>query len=239
MGAFTGLTQGKIAKMEMTVKYRVEQHVCTEYRNKQMVGKSCGPILLKFGSQYVIHTTGFSNNGDSGALVLTTSACPQPVGMVVAGNSSTSIVSPISSVLSSLEEAGGLQPNSLSIVPDGGCAPSNQVEVDLPSGGTQFMDGTVPDPDVAQALNALPDFTGLYLVQTLMSEGVVNGVGIDLSTSTASLDVIADDGSYMGQSDLSWAQLYFQGSSFEGVPVEVSEIDIVDVPGADYAVPLQ
>jgi hypothetical protein len=60
---------------------------------------------------------------------------------------------------------------------------------------------------------------------------VVDGVAIDFSTTPASLDVTADDGTINSESDA----VYVQGlvpSSFEGVPVEVTTVDVIDLTGA-------
>jgi len=120
----------------------------------------------------------------------------------------------------------------------GGCTPTGQVEVELPDGSTKIVDGTVPDPDVLQAINARLHFLGTWRIQVLMFLGVVVGVGIDLSAHPASLDVVADHGTFLGVSDVSYAQSLLP-SSFEGVPVQVTKIDTVDLTdgGSAYSVP--
>jgi hypothetical protein len=50
-------------------------------------------------------------------------------------------------------------------------------------------DPAVTDPDVVQALVALPDLTG-QLSFWINYEGYIDGIGIDLSGTTAALDFI-------------------------------------------------
>ena len=78
------------------------------------------------------------------------------------------------------------------------------------------------------ALNALPDFLNSLWVYVLMQDGVVDGVAIDFSTSPASLDVTADDGTVNGESDAAYAASLIP-NSFEGVPVEVTKVQVIDL----------
>ncbi len=88
-----------------------------------------------------------------------------------------------------------------------------------------MQDATIADPDVAQALTVLPDFTAYVAI--LIDDGVVDGVGIDLSGSTAALDVVWDS-----QTDENDATVPPIPSSYEGVPVEQHIIQTVDLTTA-------
>jgi hypothetical protein len=93
----------------------------------------------------------------SGALVLTTGPCPQPVGVLVAGSGENGIavVESIGTTLQALQTAGGY--SSLSVVPGGGCTPSTAEVEDTTTGDVSLEDPTVADPDVATALVARAD----------------------------------------------------------------------------------
>jgi hypothetical protein len=78
------------------------------------------------------------------------------------------------------------------------------------------------------------DFLSGGWVPVLMDDGVVDGVAIDFSTSPASLDVTANDGTYDGADDKALAESLLP-NSFEGVPVEFSTTDVVDLTGSGGA----
>ncbi|MGC1344044.1 MAG: hypothetical protein WA854_17055 [Candidatus Binataceae bacterium] len=61
-----------------------------------------------------------------------------------------------------------------------------------------------------------------------MADGVVDGVAIDFSTNPASLDVTANDSTYDGVDDKTMAEDLLP-TSFEGVPVEFSVTDVIDL----------
>jgi hypothetical protein len=181
--------------------------------------------LITVLNNFEVKGKDFGDPGNSGALVTTLGPCPQPVGMAVAekDDGSAAVVTAIPKVLQALNTAGGY--SGLSIVAGGGgCTPSTS-QIQVPGGSSAdftLQDATIADPDVAQALTVLPDFT--QYVAILIDDGVVDGVGIDLSGSIASLDVVWDS-----QTDEDDATIPPIPSSYEGVPVEQDIIGNVDL----------
>jgi len=223
MGPATQLTKGKVKKILKMVKYEICAHTPTS-------GSACGEARIMFGTHIVVTpvqpSTVFDGFGDSGALVLTTGSCPQPVGMVVGGNSTSTFVAPLAAtgsipgVLQALQTAAGSSSSFVVVPGGGGCTATGQAEVVLGDGSIEAVDATVPDSDVLKALNALPDFLNTGLLPIFLTYGMVDGVAIDFSTTPASFDVTADDGTIQGESDATYVQSLVP-TSFDGVPVEV------------------
>ena len=88
-GRTTGFTTGTIgAFADVNVQYQ----------------SSCGSgkkFVISYNDQIVINASGFSAGGDSGSLIASNdgSSCKQPVGLLFAGSSTTTIANPISDVL--------------------------------------------------------------------------------------------------------------------------------------------
>jgi hypothetical protein len=138
--------------------------------------------------------------------------------VVVRGAAAHAIVTALPWVLQELESAGGY--SSLSVVAGGGgCTPSTG-EIELPDGtGYTMEDPTVADPDVVEALAALPDLTSQ--LNFWIQQGYIDGIGIDLSGTTAALDVVWDSASVETP--------YVVPAMFEGVPTENDVIETVDL----------
>jgi len=223
-GAASGNNTGKvISKMLMTEGIKGCQRIKTA---KAETAASCGYAVRKVANCFEVKAaTGyFSEAGDSGALVLTSGPCPQPVGILIAGTAGTAvtIVGAIGPTLQALMSAGGY--SSLSVVPGGGgCTPTTaEVEVD---GVTTLEDPTVADPDVAQALVVRADFMNDPLIALMLNLGTADGVGIDLSVSPAALDIIVDSAA-----DLDPYHTVIP-ASYEGVTVEQDVINTIDTSG--------
>ncbi len=215
--ASTNNTAGHVvSKMLMTEKVKGCQYISTTGSTT----KNCGYSELKIGNSFEVKIK--NKPGDSGALVLTTGPCPQPVGVLVAGENGLAVVESIGTTLQALQSAGGY--SSLSVVPGGGgCTPSTAEVEDTTTGDVSLEDPTFADPDVAEALVARADMlSNDSLVTAMMNDGYVDGVGIDLSGSTAALDIIFDS-----SSELSGLGYLFP-TSYEGVPVEQSVINTID-----------
>jgi hypothetical protein len=90
-GRTTGTTTGTIASINTSVK--------VQYQLNCGSGKK---FTLSYTNQVLINSTTFSAGGDSGSLIVTNSSCHQPVALLFAGSSSTTIANPISEVLSKL-----------------------------------------------------------------------------------------------------------------------------------------
>ena len=95
-GRTTGFTTGSISSINTTVSVRYP--------------KSCGGgggTLFTFTNQVVINSSTFSAGGDSGSLIVSNDNCHQPVALLFAGSSSSTIGNPISLVLSRVSAALG------------------------------------------------------------------------------------------------------------------------------------
>ncbi|HJQ23409.1 MAG TPA: hypothetical protein VKA60_05795 [Blastocatellia bacterium] len=95
-GRTTGFTTGSISSTTTTVSIRYP--------------KSCGAsggTLHTFTNQVVINSTTFSAGGDSGSLIVSNDTCHQPVALLFAGSSSSTIGNPIGQVLSQLSTSLG------------------------------------------------------------------------------------------------------------------------------------
>jgi hypothetical protein len=88
-GRTTGLTTGAISSFaDVNVQYQT----------------SCGSgkkFVISYQNQIVINGSGFSAGGDSGSLIVSNDPnfCKQPVGLLFAGSSTTTVANPISDVI--------------------------------------------------------------------------------------------------------------------------------------------
>jgi hypothetical protein len=88
-GRTTGTTTGTIASLNTSVY--------VQYQDRCGRGRS---FVVSYVNQIVINGSGFSAGGDSGSLIVTSSSCHQPVGLLFAGSSSSTLANPIGEVLS-------------------------------------------------------------------------------------------------------------------------------------------
>jgi hypothetical protein len=95
-GRTTGTTTGTIASVNTSVN--------VQYQKGCNKGKK---FTVSYTNQVVINSTTFSAGGDSGSLILSDNSCHQPVALLYAGSSSTTIGNPIGEVLSKLDAALG------------------------------------------------------------------------------------------------------------------------------------
>jgi hypothetical protein len=220
-GATSGYTKGVIKEVNVPVKVNACQHFPYDYDENG----SCDPVDIYFSNTITVNGSDsgvFSQSGDSGSLALTRGACPQPVGMVIAGKGGESSLSPIPLVLQNLQSNGGF--SSLSLVPSPGGCGTTAIQISTGSSDSDYAleDGTVGDPDTIQAYVSLSDFVNSFGVQYEMMIGNVDGVAIDLSGSTAQFDVKFESSSEFDAAD------WYIPTSFEGTPVEQSVIDTFD-----------
>ena len=95
-GRTTGFTTGTIASINTSVSVQYT--------------KSCGggqKFVVSYTNQVVINSTTFSAGGDSGSLIVTNNAAHNPVALLFAGSSSTTIGNPVGEVLTKLGTALG------------------------------------------------------------------------------------------------------------------------------------
>lgn len=93
-GRTTGFTTGTIGSINTSVN--------VQYQRGCGKGKK---FVVSYTNQVVINSSTFSAGGDSGSLIVTNNASHNPVALLYAGSSTTTIGNPIGEVLSKLEAA--------------------------------------------------------------------------------------------------------------------------------------
>jgi hypothetical protein len=150
-GRTTGFQTGSVSSISTSVSIRY-QPVC---------GRNGGNIV-NYTNQVVINSSTFSAGGDSGSLIVSNNSCHQPVALLFAGSSTTTIGNPIGEVLTKVGSATG---KTLSFV-GGTCTAAKPDE------------GTVPEEKVAAAI----DIKDRYVDGLMATPGVI-GVGVGESKS--------------------------------------------------------
>jgi hypothetical protein len=165
-GRTTGFTTGSISSISTTVSVRYPQEC----------GKNNGPVFT-FTNQVVINSSTFSAGGDSGSLIVSNNACHQPVALLFAGSSTTTIGNPVGLVLTRLSTSLG---SAVSFV-GGTCsaAAPEQLVTDDPQLASPA------DAAVEKAVTALK--TREY---DLMSRPGVIGVGVGSSDSIDAASIV-------------------------------------------------
>ncbi|MFY9553334.1 MAG: hypothetical protein WAV20_15640 [Blastocatellia bacterium] len=173
-GRTTGFRTGTISSINTSVSVQYQ--------------KSCGQgkkFVVSYTNQVVINSTTFSAGGDSGSLIVSNNnpTCHQPVALLFAGSSSSTIGNPIGEVLTKLSAALG---NPVSFVGGSTCTAS---ALDLPvSDSNQSVEPS--GESVERAMNAMHarEFD-------LMSRPGIIGVGVGASddgSTEASIVVYID-----------------------------------------------
>ena len=160
-GRTTGNTTGTISSTTTTVSVRYSKSC----------GSNNGPTFT-FTNQVVINSSTFSAGGDSGSLIVSNTSCHQPVALLFAGSSTSTIGNPISLVLTRLSASLG---RTVSFV--GSTCTST---ASLASAGQEPSDASV---EFATAVMRERE-------KNLMSRAGVIGVGIGASDDNASEAVI-------------------------------------------------
>lgn len=122
-GRTTGFTTGTIGSINTSVSVQYT--------------KDCGggkKFVVSYTNQVVINSSTFSAGGDSGSLIVTNNASHNPVALLFAGSSSTTIGNPIGEVLTKLGTALG-RTFSFNLGGGGGAAPTTLGE--MGGGGRQ------------------------------------------------------------------------------------------------------
>ncbi|HKS40891.1 MAG TPA: hypothetical protein VJX74_09800 [Blastocatellia bacterium] len=160
-GRTTGNTTGTISSTTTTVSVKYSKSC----------GSNNGPTFT-FTNQVVINSSTFSAGGDSGSLIVSNTSCHQPVALLFAGSSTSTIGNPISLVLTRLSASLG---RTVSFV--GSTCTST---ASLASAGQEPSDASV---EFATAVMRERE-------KNLMSRAGVIGVGIGASDDNASEAVI-------------------------------------------------
>ncbi|MEW6735846.1 MAG: hypothetical protein AB1489_31425 [Acidobacteriota bacterium] len=171
-GRTTGNTKGTVQA--------VNANVSVQYQQGCGKGKK---FTVSFTNQVVITPGGFSAGGDSGSLIVTDDACNQPVALLFAGSSSSTIGNPIGQVLT---EVGRSLGRSVSFVGDN-CSTSTAVRV-TPNGNLALQ---LSQEVIDLATNAMNERKN-----ELMARPAVIGVGVGASDSdpySASIVIFVDN----------------------------------------------
>ena len=154
-GRTTGLTTGSIGSVNTTVRVQYQQNCGS--------GKK---FTITYTNQFVINSSSFSAGGDSGSLIVTNTTSANPVGLLFAGSSSTTIANPINEVLARVSDALG-SPVSFSLSGGGGSSPGGG------RGGPQRAPSTLAPGELARGNRAKDNHSG-----RLMNDPAVLGVGV-------------------------------------------------------------
>jgi hypothetical protein len=95
-GRTTGFTTGSVGSINTSVNVQYQ--------------KNCGSgkkFVISYTNQVVINSSTFSAGGDSGSLIVSNDASHNPVALLYAGSSSTTIGNPIGEVLTTLSSVSG------------------------------------------------------------------------------------------------------------------------------------
>jgi hypothetical protein len=108
----TGRTSSKIEGLYATITVNYQDEVAGN------------PFTVTFDNQLIMANRGnkFLDAGDSGGLMVENDADPRPIGLLFAGSKLAAIANPIEDVLSYLDGALGLSPNSLAFVGGAGAS---------------------------------------------------------------------------------------------------------------------
>ena len=138
-GDATGLTCSKVMATDFTVSvtYQTQCQGGTEFK-------------VKFVNQVFINGASFSNNGDSGSLIVVTDTA-RPVALLYAGNDSGTVANPIQDVLSALKDPQSGEAPAFIPAPDHAvsCPATPQSQVAAEDNISSIS--TLPDSAVARA----------------------------------------------------------------------------------------
>jgi len=168
-GRTTGLTTGTISSVNTSVNVQYQ--------------KGCGggkKFVVAYTNQVVINSSTFSAGGDSGSLIVSNDNCNQPVALLFAGSSTTTIGNPVGEVLTKLSARLG---QSLSFV-GGNCSASPTIASVNPQ---------TPEPSEASVARAVEVMRARE--NELMSRPGIIGVGVgasDADPNEASIVIYID-----------------------------------------------
>jgi hypothetical protein len=167
-GRTTGVTTGSVQTMNASVRVRYTT-TCGGHKG----------FTIDYTNQVLVTPGTFSAGGDSGSLIVTTGTCNQPVALLFAGSSTSTIGNPIGEVLS---KAGAALGSSVSFV-GGTCAATTtgQAEPDSNRGQTRV----IAEEEIAKATAAM----GTQEFEIMSRPGVL-GIGVGASTANSSEAVI-------------------------------------------------
>jgi hypothetical protein len=198
-GRTTGFTTGTIASINTSVNVQYQ--------------KSCGSgkkFTVAYTNQVVINSSTFSAGGDSGSLIVTNNASHNPVALLFAGSSSTTIGNPIGEVLTKLGTALG---RTFSFGGGGGAAPTpkghqaGEREPFIP--GLEGLMPQLPQQAADRASAVLENHRA-----NLMFQPAVMGVGVGLGRTDNEASIVIYVNKDSGTQP-------FLPDNIEGIPVTV------------------
>jgi len=202
-GRTTGLTNGTITSVNTSVNVQYQRN-CGSGRK----------FTISYTNQVVVGGSGFSAGGDSGSLIVTNNSNRNPVALLFAGSSSSTIGNPIGQVLTRLSTALG---STVTFVGRNNCGPSAPVvssvgrqgrEPFIPGLGVQVPE--LPQQAVARALAVLE----LHRANLMFQPGVIGaGVGASADNDQDAAIVV-----YVDKTSLARPQLLRE---LDGIPVRV------------------
>jgi hypothetical protein len=161
-GRTTGRTTASIGAINLAVSVQYQQ--------------GCGKgkkFTATFRNQISINSASFSAGGDSGSLIVSTGTCPQPVGLLYAGSSTSTIANPAAEVLTRLTASLG---SAVSFV--GGTCAASASSVRTSNDGAILPN--IPQDVIDRATRVME-----ARVDDLMSRPGIIGVGIGESQTDA------------------------------------------------------
>jgi hypothetical protein len=170
-GRTTGFTTGSVGSVNTSVNVQYQ--------------KNCGSgkkFTVAYTNQVVINSSTFSAGGDSGSLIVTNNTSHNPVALLYAGSSSSTIGNPIGEVLTKLSNVVG---RSISFVSGGGGPSGGPAAITisgLQGGQEPFIPGlaaqgrVLPEQAVARVSAVLEQ----HRANLMAREGVI-GVGVGAS----------------------------------------------------------
>ncbi len=200
-GRTTGFTTGTIGSINTSVS--------VQYQKGCNQGKK---FTVSYTNQVVINSSTFSAGGDSGSLIVTNNASHNPVALLYAGSSSTTIGNPINEVLTKLGTALG---RTFSFGGGGGAAPTIQ-DGNMGGGGrrpfTPGLAGLMQLPQ--EAADRASAVLEVHRASLMFTPGVIGaGVGAsDRADGQAAIVIYVDKDS---------ANRPNLPDSLDGVPVNV------------------
>lgn len=202
-GRTTGFTTGGISSVNTSVS--------VQYQRNCGSGKK---FVVSYTNQVVINSSTFSAGGDSGSLIVSNDSAHNPVALLYAGSSSTTIGNPIGEVLSKLSAALG---RTVSFVGSGPAGPTPSITMEggvqpyIPGVGGQMRE--LPQQAVDRASAVLE----LHRANLMFQPGVI-GVGVGAAQSGAEAAIVI----YVDKTAAARAQF---ADSLGGVPVTVHLTD--------------
>jgi hypothetical protein len=208
-GRTTGFTTGSISSINTSVSVQYQQG-CNS-------GKK---FTVSYTNQVVINSSTFSAGGDSGSLIVTNNGQHNPVALLFAGSSTTTIGNPINEVLSKLSAALGSTVTFNGVASTGGggghgrqTAQDGEMGTPGPQPFTPGIQSLMPQLP-QQAADRVSAVLENHRANLMFQPGVM-GVGVGLSNRADNEAAIVI---YVNKDA---AQKPFLPDSIEGIPVNV------------------